>query len=216
MINEEEIFHAVSRKSETILQLVETGTSPLFFNTLNEEESKYVKFDDNGKLDVSLLNQYDGNSENYTALRALANSTTKYIFAVANKDINGKEFYEKGTKKDNPNNFSYGITNMPGMENDPSPDDNVYIFTASFLSPQNQARNTAHEGYGHAYFFELSKSNPSINPNHTKEIVNYVYEYDPEWGQMRIPVFGPTNHSLENQIKRVERQAIINYEKRNK
>ena len=136
--------------------------------------------------------------------------------AVANKDINGKEFYEKGTKKDNPNNYSYGITNMPGMENDPSPDNNVYVFTASFLSPLNQAKNTAHEGYGHAYFFELSKTNPSINPNHTKEIVNYVYEYDPEWGQMRIPVFGPTNYSLESQIKKVERQAIINYENRNK
>jgi len=128
-------------------------------NTLSKAEAQYVRFDDNGRLDVSLLNQHSGTSENFTALHALANSETNYIFAVANQDINGSKFFEKGSDLQNPNNFAYGVTNMLNAENDPSPNGNVYIFTASFLDEKTQARNTAHEGYGHAYFFELNKSN---------------------------------------------------------
>ena len=184
-------------------------------NTLSKEEARYVRFDDNGRLDVTLLNQYNGNSTNFAALRALANSETSYIFAVANKDINGSKFYEKGTNKEYPNNYSYGVTNMPGMEFNPSPNDNVYIFTAAFLDEKTQTRNTAHEGYGHAYFYELSKNNPSINPNHTKGIVGTVMEYDPDL-KKDIPsfIFDETNTALENQIKTVEEQAIKNYEDR--
>lgn len=184
-------------------------------NTLSKDEEQYIRFDDHGRLDVTLLNQYDGRSENFTALHALANSETNYIFAVANQDINGSKFFEKGSNPENPNNFSYGVTNMPGMENDPSPNDNVYIFTASFLDEKTQARNTAHEGYGHAYFFELSKDDPSINPNHTKGIVGTGSEYDSEL-KMDVPylIFGQTNTILENQIKTVEKQAIKNYEDR--
>ncbi|RRC94393.1 RHS repeat-associated core domain-containing protein, partial [Prevotella sp. OH937_COT-195] len=40
-------------------------------NTLSKVETKYVRFDDNGRLDVTLLNQYSGSSENFTALHAL-------------------------------------------------------------------------------------------------------------------------------------------------
>ena len=96
-----------------------------------------------------------------------------------------------------------------------SPNNNVYIFTASFLSPKIQARNTAHEGYGHAYFYELSKTNPSIYPNHTRGVVEYVTQEDPEWGFIGFGVFGLNNFELEKQIKTVEKQAIMNYEKRN-
>jgi RHS repeat-associated protein len=185
-------------------------------NTLSSEEAQYVRFNDSGTLDVSLLNQHSGTSENFTALHALANSETKYIFAVANQDINGSEFFEVGGDLQNPTNFAYGVTNLPGAENDPSPNGNVYIFTASFLDEKTQTRNTAHEGYGHAYFFELSKSNPSINPNHTKSVVGSGSEYDPEF-KMDVPyfIFGQTNTALENQIKAVEQQAIKNYEDKN-
>lgn len=125
------------------------------------------------------------------------------------------KFYEKGTKRDASESFKYGVTNIPGMEYDPSPNNNVYIFTASFLSPKIQARNTAHEGYGHAYFYELSKTNPSIYPNHTRGVVEYVTQEDPEWGFIGFGVFGLNNFELEKQIKTVEKQAIMNYEKRN-
>ena len=58
-----------------------------------------------------------------------------------------KRSLKKVLNRDYPNNYLYGITNLPNAENDPSPDENVYIFTASFLDERTQARNTAHEGY---------------------------------------------------------------------
>lgn len=91
----------------------------------------------------------------------------------------------------------------------------TYIYTASFLDEKTQTRNTAHEGYGHAYFYELSRSNPSINPNHTRGIVSTVTEYDTELQENVVyPIFGLTNTTLENQIRTVENQAIYNYENR--
>ena len=185
-------------------------------NTLNREESQYIRFNENGRLDVELLNQYAGFSDNFHALRTLANSETNYIFAVANQDINGKEFFELESNKGLPENYSYGITNMPGMTESPSPNDNVYIFTASFLDEKRQAINTAHEGYGHAYFFELSKHNTTINPNHTSIVVGGRVEYDSELQMDNIIIiFKRTNTLLEKQIKIVEEQASKNYEERN-
>ena len=185
-------------------------------NTLSKEEAHYVRFDKQGVLDVTLLNSYKGNSENFAALRTLANSKTNYIFAVSDQDVNGMRFYEKGSDKANPDNFCYGVTNMPGMENNPSPNENVYIFTASFLDGKMQARNTAHEGYGHAYFFELSKTDPTIIPNHTKGVVGTGIEYDPELKRdVSYIIFGQSNTALENQIKKVEKQAVTNYEEKN-
>ena len=185
-------------------------------NTLSKDESQYVRFNNKGLLDISLLSQYKSTSENFTALSKLANSETNYIFAVSNQDINGSKFFEKGSNVNNPNNFSYGVTNLPGAENDPSPNNNVYIYTASFLDEKTQARNTAHEGYGHAYFFELKKSDESINPNHTKGVVGAGTEYDSDT-KKNVPyfIFGNTNKKLEEQIKKVEQQAIKNYEEKN-
>ena len=51
-------------------------------NTLSEEEAQYVRFDDQGRLDIDLINKYEGSSENFTALRALANSETKYFLLL--------------------------------------------------------------------------------------------------------------------------------------
>ena len=185
-------------------------------NTLTNQEARSVRFDGNGVLNTDRLNKSKSTSENMTALKSLANSETNYIFSVANQDINGSKFFEIGSDPNNLENFSYGVTNMPGMENDPSPNNNVYVFTASFLSEKKQASNTAHEGYGHAYFYELSKNNPSINPNHTKGIVRSGSEYDAKL-KMNVPyfIFGNTNTKLEQQIKKVEQQAIKNYENRN-
>jgi len=185
-------------------------------NTLSREEAEYVRFDKSCILDVTLMNQYNGYSDNFTALLTLAKSETNYIFVVSDQDINGIKFFEVGSNPDNPNNFYYGVTNMPGMKNDPSPDNNVYIYTASFLSEKKQAENTAHEGYGHAYFYELSKCNPSINPNYTKEVVGSGIEFNTEF-KMNVPylIFGNTNRKLEEQIKKVEQQVIKNYEDRN-
>ena len=149
-------------------------------------------------------------------INTLSESSTNYLFNVSDKDINGKVFFEKGTNRDYPNNYLYGITNLPNAENDPSPDENVYIFTASFLDERTQARNTAHEGYGHAYFYELSKKDPSINPNHTRGKIGIQKEYDSELKmEIEFPVFGKTNIRLERQISTVEQQALKNYDEKN-
>ena len=186
-------------------------------NTLTKEERAFVNFEKNGMIDVSLINRYEGGSENFEALKALANSSINYKFMVADKDINGKAFFDKGFDNDNPQNYSYGVTNLPGAANDSSPDNDVYIFTASFLDAKAQAKNTAHEGYGHAYFYELKQKNPSIEPSHTFGVVGYVKEFDPYFNQVvSYPVFGKNNTELEEQINIVEQQAIDNYEKNNR
>ncbi len=186
-------------------------------NTLTKEECAFVNFEKNGMIDVSLINRYEGSSENFEALKALANSSINYKFMVADKDINGKAFFDKGFDNDNPQNYSYGVTNLPGAANDSSPDNDVYIFTASFLDAKAQAKNTAHEGYGHAYFYELKQKNPSIEPSHTFGVVGYVKEFDPYFNQVvSYPVFGKNNTELEEQINIVEQQAIDNYEKNNR
>ena len=186
-------------------------------NTLTKEERAFVNFEKNGMIDVSLINRYEGSSENFEALKALANSSINYKFMVADKDINGKAFFDKGFDNDNPQNYSYGVTNLPGAANDSSPDNDVYIFTASFLDAKAQAKNTAHEGYGHAYFYELKQKNPSIEPSHTFGVVGYVKEFDPYFNQVvSYPVFGKNNTELEEQINIVEQQAIDNYEKNNR
>jgi len=186
-------------------------------NTLTVKEAKYVSFDKNGVLNKDRLNKSKSTSENMTALKVLVNSETKYKFAVAKEDANGKVFFEKGGDPSNPKNYSYGVTMMPGAENDPSPDNNVYIFTAEFLSEKKQVSNTAHEGYAHAYFYELSKSDSSIEPSHTYGIIKTVLEYDSE-SKKNSPsfIFGKTNIKLEERIKVVEFQAITNYEKNKK
>ena len=182
--------------------------------TLTIDEAKYLFFDSNGNLDVSKLMQCGSTSNNFTALMSLAKSETNYIFMVSDKDINGDVFYEKGTDTNNPDNYSYGVTNMPGADNNPSPDDNVYIYTFSSLDEKRQVRNTAHEGYGHAFFYELNKRNPSINPNHTKGLVGHETIIDPDYGSVFIGVYGNNNFKLEEQIKKVEQEAIRNYESR--
>ena len=185
-------------------------------NTLSDAEAKYVQFDKNGVLNHRLLSKYEGSSDIFSALKTLSESSTNYLFNVSDKDINGKVFFEEGTNRDYPNNYLYGITNLPNAENDPSPDENVYIFTASFLDERTQARNTAHEGYGHAYFYELSKKDPSINPNHTRGKIGIQKEYDSELKmEIEFPVFGKTNTRLERQISTVEQQALKNYDEKN-
>ena len=174
-----------------------------------------VQFDKNGVLNHRLLSKYEGSSDNFSALKTLSESSTNYLFNVSDKDINGKAFFEKGTNRDYPNNYLYGITNLPNAENDPSPDENVYIFTASFLDERTQAKNTAHEGYGHAYFYELSKKDPSINPNHTLGKIGIQKEYDSELKmEIEFPVFGKTNTRLERQISTVEQQVLKNYDEK--
>jgi hypothetical protein len=103
---------------------------------------------------------------------------------------------------------------MPGAEHDPSPDDDVWIYTSDKLSEKRQAENTAHEGYGHAYFYELLEQGEDVNPNHQYENVDMEIEFDEEL-QMNVPtmIIGDKNEKLKNQIDKAEKEAGENYEK---
>ena len=68
---------------------------------------------------------------------------------------------------------------------------------------------TAHEAYGHAYFYELSRTNVYINPFH-ETFCRFVYI--PQDG---ILVYkGDRNFHLVNQITKVPNEALYNFRKR--
>lgn len=182
-------------------------------NTLSKDEAKYVKFRKDGSIDTKRLNKSKSTSENFTALKTLANSETKYKFVVSEKDVNGKSF-----TGENAENYYYGLTAVPDPDpaGSKSPDGDVWIYTSSFLSEGKQAENTAHEGYGHAYFYDLNKTDKTVDPWHRWENQS-VLEWDSEL-KMNVPIvtFSPANKKLEDQIKTVTTQARKNYDSRKK
>ena len=179
-------------------------------NTLSPEEANFISFNEQGMIDIDLLNKSASMSENFTALKALANSEINYMFRVQNTDDLGEAFREISETS----NYR-GVTEMPGATMNPSPDGNVHIIVGSILSEKQQVLTTAHEAYGHGYFYELSKKDSSYNPFHTKGVIGYKNEYDEEFKiNQIISIFGNTNLKLEEHIKLVEQQALRNYESR--
>lgn len=108
-----------------------------------------------------------------------------------------------------------GTTMIPGAAVEPSYDNDVHIFTSSKLSKERMVENTAHELYGHGYFYELQQQGVDVNPYHLKTTIDYHMEYDDEF-KMYIPVLtaGRVNELLERQIQNVSRQALYNFRNR--
>ncbi len=179
-------------------------------NTLTKQEAKYVSFDVNGILDAKRLGKSKSTSDNMTALKALANSDDIiYSFKVTDKDHDDNSFYDNSSTSVN---FYRGITEMPKAESNPSPDDKVYILVGNVLIDKQQAITTAHEAFGHAYFYEIYR-------NVEKASHTYRSEGRLTWDEeLQMNVFEitkvPTNICLESQIKKVVKQAEINYGKR--
>jgi len=177
-------------------------------NTLTKEERKYVTFNEEGILNIELLNKSNSTSANFSALRTLANSQIKYKFIVSERDVEGELF------RNNPNNYYRGLTAIPNAENKPSKDNDVWIYTSSFENELVQAKNTAHEAYGHAYFYDLHQSgNKNIDYQH--KYINKLGE--PVWDeelQMEIPTLirVDSNGKLKEQIEKVVTQTVLNYE----
>lgn len=115
---------------------------------------------------------------------------------------------------------------MPGAENNPSPDKDVWVLTSQFASDKDQAKNTAHEGYGHAYIYEQTRDTYQashhddnlfhitgiyetyvINTNGYLERIVYP---NPEMGK------GDRNLYLQFIINQVENETINNYEENSK
>lgn len=183
-------------------------------NTLTEEENKYLKFNKKGELNLNKLNKSKSTSGNFTALKALANSETNYVFKVADS-------YESADS-DSPQELAgdgeggtVGVTLFPDAEIDRSPDENVYIYTSAKLIPERQAENTAHEGYGHAYFGELQQQGQDVNRNHDYQSVMTLTDPDhPDPLQRYASVRTDMNIPLKTQIKARELEAQRNFRAR--
>ena len=178
-------------------------------NALTKEESEYVRFDNNGKLDVQLLNRSKSTSDNMIALKALANSKVKYNFMVADKDHRGVEYYDTS---ETDGNFYRGTTEMPNAEVNPSPDGKVYIIVGKILSEKQQALTTAHEAFGHAYFYEIFRDTEKASHTYKQEGRMVWDEELMVNGLETIKI--PTNILLEKRIKIVTNIAQQNYESR--
>ena len=170
-------------------------------------EARRVKFDENGKLDTKSLKTSIFSSKN---MKALAKSEIVYNFQVKSEDHEGTKFHE--TTADD---FYRGVTEMPGAKNNLSPDSKVYVLVGDILSEKQQAITTAHEGYGHAYFYEKTGSTDAAS--HTYKLGEPRMVWDEEY-QTNAFEFSkiPTNIPLEKRIKAVEKQAQKNYEKKKK
>ncbi len=179
--------------------------------TLTKEEAKFLSFDKNGKVDTKKLNKYKGSSDNFNALKELANSKTGYHFAVASEYTSGDG--KSTTLVGDNDNGTRGVTLLPGAEIDPSPDKDVYIYTSDKLSEERQVKNTAHEGYAHALLYEFKQQGQDVDPNHHFQAVVKT-EIDPDTKQ---PIYNmirtETNDVLKQQLRKVETQAVENYRK---
>ena len=175
-------------------------------SALPKEARQYVQLNENGTINKELLSQCSIESCNIEALKALVNSDIMYEYSIG-AGYQDNQFYDNGD-----GNYCYGVTMMPGAEIDPSPDNNVHVVTADFLKGEKKASNAAHELFGHAYFYELKIQGKDVNPNHTFGNTGETsVEYFEGLGNIEIAIFGRTNILLEDQIQRVENEAINNF-----
>ena len=186
----------------------------VFKNMLSEDELQFIAFDDNGLLNNNLISSYSGESVLLNTIKTLAQSDLFYIFTISDND-GEKPFYERGDMGDN-ESFYYGLTRFPGDYEEASPDDNVYVFTASFLNSRERARNLGHELLGHGYFYELSRKDATINPFHSTKNKEGDVIYDEECGLWVTKVIFEKDPDapLEKWIKRIEEQICKNYDNR--
>lgn len=172
-----------------------------------EEECHYIRFDDTGMMDNDLLQQCRSGSPNLIALQTLSNSDVKYILEGSSKAFTKDGIAELRIDSEGQ---LYGYTTMPNVPDAMSIDEDVHIYTSIYIaSLKKRASNIAHEAYGHAYFYELSRTDPNINPLHAEK--DTPDGYDKSSGESFIYVLkGKGNKALEDQIKTVENIAINN------
>jgi hypothetical protein len=141
-------------------------------NTLTTEDSKYVKLDKNGNIDLSVMESHKSESGNYNDLKELVASPDILEVSVTDnfdyKDGNGNIKNEKmpnvytdkseGSGELDPQTGEHGFmgqTQTPG--NQPkkynSPDDNVKVVVNKSLSEEGEAQIYSHEANGHALLY---------------------------------------------------------------
>lgn len=149
----------------------------IILNTLPKDARQYVTLDKNGYLDLNVMNQYSGNSENFNSLKTLVKSNydiyvttleeTKYVY---NEKVSIESFRPVYTEDDfkDPDFTSstgnttgetgnLGVTYMPtngslGKADAENPN-SIHVNINPSLSPTGAAETFSHEGYGHALIF---------------------------------------------------------------
>jgi hypothetical protein len=175
-------------------------------HTLTKEEAKYVRFDENGVLDLKRLNKSRSTSTNFLSLKALAKSETRYNFKVVDNDSSGEAF----RVGENNSNYYRGVTELPNAINKPSPDADVYILVGNCLDDAQQTLTTAHEAYGHAYTYEMSHN--TIKASHTYFTIGFL-KFNVESNTQEPVLMGaPNNIGLELRIKNIINLTKKNYE----
>ena len=99
-----------------------------------------------------------------TALKCVVNSETIFYVATASQYESGNRI--RVMKSANDERGTIGVTLMPNAEVDPSPDIDVHIYTSNMIPILDQVENTAHELYGHGYFYDLKMQGKNVNPSH--------------------------------------------------
>ena len=170
-------------------------------NGFNETERQYIEFDENGNLLVDKLYESDSSSDAFAALKSLAESDVIYSFNTSEVDGYNIEFYFPITDEDGNTNYYYGVTHYPGAPVEPSKDGNVQIYTFSKLELEKRISNRFHEGLGHAYFYEKSRTDKSFDPAH-------------RWEANSDGIFERSNKKLESWIAKMENYSINNYRRK--
>ena len=182
--------------------------------SLTQEEAQFVRFNDNGVLDAELLNQSSSNSENMEALRTVVNSETSFYVATATQYSSRGRTREL---KEHGKGGTSGVTLMPDAEDEPSPDNNVHIYTSARIPIIEQVENLTHELYGHGYFYELNSKGLDVSPFHDYHSIIVEGDKDPDCSIPDcVSIRVDFNTLLDNQIKKVTSMGKRNYNSRNR
>lgn len=144
-------------------------------NTLPSEARDYVKLDEHGKIDESLLDNYTGESNNFQSLRELVHSkivttvsiSESFMFSSPQGEIAEKQMsylppdelmvdssIELVSGLTTGEGGFYGKTLFPDREGyQNSTTSNIEVYIHPFLSTIGRAEAFSHEGYGHALLY---------------------------------------------------------------
>ena len=149
----------------------------IILNTLPIDARQYITIDKKGYLDLNVMNQYKGNSENFNSLKTLVESDYDIQVTTLDKTryvSNGKTDIERfmpvevledfkdtefttSTGNTTGETGNLGVTYMPtnggsGKADADNPN-SIHININPSLSPTGAAETFSHEGYGHALIF---------------------------------------------------------------
>jgi len=157
------------------IQAQQAEAQQMITNTLTAEDAKYIQFDENGNINLELLNSHSSESGNYNSLLGLANAETVINVSLDDHfnyvDENGvagtseMSYQPAGTMAPDVNGETIsgtstgeaGLTgktlfpDLNGKQN--SPDGTLKIIVNNKLSEAARAEIYSHEANGHAYIY---------------------------------------------------------------